>query len=198
MADSTIYDESESIFSMRSDGSFNANTKGIIEKKAEFFNEAREFLFLRKGEDVGIEIIGFMSFAINVIADPLLADMIREFIFYENVLRRINRYYQKIKQIIESRKKEVLSPPKDLRIILCPDRENTEAKPIYEAQGYQIKSYENELIKGPFRYYLNEKRYCLFLRTGKDTFTGFIGNNSDTINELKISFENEWQHAKDF
>jgi len=197
MADSTVFDKEEAIFILREDGSFSANSKGIIEKKAEFYDEARKYLLLRKGEDIGAEIIAVMSLFINSLSDVSFLEVAKDFIVYTTVLERIYKYYSGARDRLEKRKATVLPPPKDLRILCWPDKENREAKPIFQAQGYQVKRYENELQKGPLRYYLNEKRYCLFIRSGEDTFTGVIGDNPDTIAELKQTFEKEWSTSKE-
>ena len=204
MVDSRKYDNDEPIFEMRPDNSFLANSKGIIEKKAEFLGESEEFLLLRKGEDVGADIIACLAITVNALSDISLLDEAKEFLVYAAVMDRISSFYRRIKAIIDKKRKIASEggrgpiKPKDLRILCWPDSENRESKPMYENQGYFVRRYKSEGQKGPLRYYLNEKRYCIFMRTGEDEFTGVIGNSKETISELRKAFEDEWKTSVEF
>ena len=204
MADSSRFDNDESLFELRPDNSFCANSKGIIEKKAEFFDEAEEFLYLRKGEDVGADIIAVLAMVYQQMYDDSFWSFVGKTSAISAIIERIIKFYRWIREKIEERKEalrnnlDVHKPVSDVRIICWPDTDNKKVKPLFRKLNYRVHRYESESQKGALRYYLNEKRFCLFIRTGDDDFTGVIGNDSRTIAELKQAFEKEWASSIDF
>jgi len=52
----------------------------------------------------------------------------------------------------------------------------------------------HEDFGGKFRYFVNNKQYCIFVRRGNGTFSGFKGNNLNMIETLKETFEWEWDN----
>ena len=180
---------------------FEANEPGIAVLKAEFLAEANEYLYLRKGEDFGGDIIGYMATCINALADVSLIDAVKDFVVYTTAAEHVAKYYPAIKKKISQveerfRHNPWTRKPKKLHILLWPDEQNEAARPIYEAQGYEVHFYSSELDKGQHRLYLNEKRYCLFLRTSDNRFVGFIGSDVQMNNALKTQFEAEWGKSR--
>lgn len=180
---------------------FEANEHGIATLKAEFLAEAEEFLFLRKGEDFGGDVIGFMAAAINALSDVSLTDRMKDLIVYAVASEKIAKYYPQIRKLIDKARESYQTTPwkgrkpKDLKILLWPDETNREAQPLFERQGYMVNYYASPDKKGSHRFYLNEKRYCLFLRTEQDRFLGFIGDDETVRAGLKAVFEREWEES---
>lgn len=180
---------------------FEANEPGIAILKAEFLDEADDYLYLRKGEDFGGDLIGYMSIQVNALADASLINLVASLVVFVQAAETVARYYPKIKRMIaDARKRFTEAPwkrkPKDLKLLLWPNIRNEEARPLYEVQGYQVRFYVSKRDMGQHRLYLNEKRYCLFLRTGEDRFLGFIGRDAETHQSLKSFFETEWRKAR--
>ena len=122
-------------------------------------------------------------------------------VVYTTAAERVAKYYPAIKRMIADLKTRFFTAPwtrkpKRLQLLVWPDARNEEARPLYEEQGYEVRFYSSELEKGHHRFYLNERRYCLFLRTGDDRFFGFIGSDTETRNTLRTLFEKEWKKAR--
>lgn len=52
--------------------------------------------------------------------------------------------------------------------------------------------YVPEERSGKFRFFVNEKQYCVFLRRDDGTFIGFEGDDPSLVASLKETFESEW------
>ncbi|MBI2919236.1 MAG: hypothetical protein HYY01_14780 [Chloroflexi bacterium] len=180
---------------------FEADQHGIVALKAEFLDEADEFLWLRKGEDFGGDVIGYMSAAINALADRALIDLVKNLPVYTDAAQKVAELYPSIRQSIKRAASRFRSDPwtkkpKDLRLLLWPDDTNEQARPLYERQGYEVRFYPSQALTGSLRLYLNEKRFCLFFRTGDNSFFGLVGADEETRSQLSQLFEDEWSRAR--
>ena len=66
----------------RSERCFDIDVEGIVNLKAEFAMEADEFLWLRKGEDVGADVIAALLGITNSLADASLVDTLKDILVY--------------------------------------------------------------------------------------------------------------------
>jgi hypothetical protein len=162
---------------------FETNERGIINLKVEFGAEAKEFLLLRKGEDALPLILVTFFGIINSLNEHHVGEILGGIAVLVKTLNKIKKLYPEIKKLISQAEENYKTTrlagrnPKEVRILCCSNKETEEARPLYEAQGYQVRFYADESLSGSHRYYLNEKRFCLFLRTSKKHFFGFIGDD---------------------
>ncbi len=177
---------------------FEADEPGIVKLKAEFAEEADEFLYLRKGEDIGSLDIACLLAHINMLTDGSLhtsLDEMRQWVqFGTNLLTFVpvmGMVYKRAKDFWLKRQWSGRKPRK-LLLLLSPDNANREALPIYRAQGYEVRQYSQPSEKGKHRFYLNDKRFAVFLRRPDKTFIGLMGTDEKIRGELRRLFESEW------
>ncbi len=201
-------------FDMDGDGNFSfvANEEGIVKLKSEFLIEAEEFLLLRKGEDIGgelialfIEVVSSARESIEFVFETEFAKIVKKYFDFlweaaeayalyrtmrETIIEAIESYASKEKRQVSSKKLNRLN-------ILCfPDEENEKARLHYERLGYQVRHYRSADEKGLHRFYVNEKRWCFFLRSGEQ-FKGVVGTDQPTILKLVEQFDLEWKDARE-
>ena len=70
---------------------------------------------------------------------------------------------------------------------------NLEVLPIFKALGGRVRHFGPDADLGRLRYYVNDRRFCLFVRTPDDAFFGLIGDDPLVIDHLKADFLNEWE-----
>lgn len=180
---------------------FEADTPGIVTLKAQFADEAEEFLWLRKGEDVGADIIATFLALVNTLGNLNLMELVTAYALFHAVKEGMKNDYKAIWKLWERAQKLFKEnpfsgrKPKDLRILCWPDEDNEEARPLYEVQGYSVRHYRDERLRGSHRFYLNDERYCLFFRTPDERFFGFIGKDTEVMSQLRTHFEYEWDNA---
>ncbi len=145
--------------------SFEGNLGKITEIQKEFFKEASDFVYFRKGEfDNAAEIARFVVTILSgIVAVKVIAsDLIR---------------------LVQQGK---------FRVISSETESNKEHLKKLKEKGARI-SIIVEQETGKLRYFVNEKRFCLFIRQRGDKFFGVIGTDPLMISQLKELFEQDFK-----
>lgn len=158
---------------MASIESFKADLDKITEIQKEFLKEAKEFVYFRKGEFDNIVAILNATMALI----KLGVDVI-------DIFRR-------------KRQDKEGSPREELviRVISIKTPQNEQGLRELEQKGVGVCIVPKEK-RGSMRYFVNEKRFCLFIRQQEDSFFGVKGNDSLMRAGLKQLFEAEYVEHK--
>ena len=176
---------------------FVADQDGIDDLKNEFFDEAREFVYFRKGEWAGFGEC--LKFAVEwVINNP-------EFIAVSIAL------YPPSKELVKDIVKKANTTAKKVRVFFGKPKKGYISRRVIVTKGRltkkQIADWEESCGEGSiatipkaqggkFRYIVNEKRYAIFTRMSKDDLRGIMGNDEETISILRDTFDREFIEAK--
>jgi len=179
--------------------SFQADEGGIIELKAEFVAEASRFLYLRKGEDVGADVISvFYSLCRNVDWPTILSDfdwnnLTETRVNATALIPTISSLILRVELLpwFQKKRKKRSKQIKDFHIICTKNETTLKAYPINSSLGVNVRFYTKQKAH-LHRYYVSDKRYAFFVRHGKHFF-GHIGDDPKMIDALKSSFEDEWE-----
>lgn len=182
---------------------FEADQEGIDQLKNKFFNEAREFVYFRKGR-----WNGFHASLQN--ASKLIEDHPELVLAASSSLPLEKKIVNDIVEIIGIEREQVIKILKKFHI----ERHSRQRVVTFRAivaEGALSKSdiarWENiselkgsiqtipEAQKGYFRYIVNENRYSIFCRIDKDLLQGIIGYDQEIINLLKNKFDLEFYSA---
>lgn len=182
---------------------FEADQEGIDQLKNEFFNEAREFVYFRKGQ-----WNGFYASLRN--ASKLIEEHPELVLTASSSLPLVKEMVDSIVETIGVKREKVIKILKKFHI----ERHSRQSVVCFRAivaEGALSKSdiamWENiselkgsiqtipEAQKGYFRYIVNEKRYSIFCRIDKDLLQGIIGYDQEIINLLKNKFDLEFYSA---
>jgi len=174
---------------------FSADQAGINTLKNDFFSEAREFCYFRKGEWTGIEdsILHAIQWArenpewvaISIAAYTPSKDFVRGIVKITGMAANsIKKYFGKPLK------------GKITRRVIC-GKETNKLK-IRKWEKYCGEDSVVTIPKkqtGSFRYVLNEKRYAIFSRFGANDLRGIIGYDKQTILMLREMFDREFIEA---
>ena len=175
---------------------FVADQIGIDQLKNEFFDEAREFVYFRKGEWEGF--INSLNYAIDwasnnpeytAIAIALYTPT-KDLISY--IVQRTGASIEKVKSNFGKPKKGYISR----KVIVRKGRLTKEEIVKWEeicGKG-SIETIPKSQV-GKFRYIVNEKRYAIFCRHGENDLRGIIGYDKWTIQVLREIFDREFIEA---
>lgn len=178
--------------------SFDATQKKVNQLKKEFFKEAEDFVYFRKGEFDGI--VEFLKdFTLDLIDNP--EKVIVWYIIYKGAkkividkLRSIKdrkKKNEKLKQFIHKKKKNEVT----FRIISVESPRNKKELKEFERKGVGVCRIPEEK-RGRIRYLVNEKRFCLFIRQEKNNFFGVEGTDELMIRRLRKLFDLEYTENK--
>lgn len=171
---------------------FKVDQRGINDLKNEFYDEAREFVYYRKGEWHGIlESIRYAAewakqnpqwVAIAVACYQPTKDLVKAIAKATGVgVASIKRYFgQKKKHVIDRR-------------VICSSgvfKKDIEKWEAICGTGSVVTSPESQV--GKFRYIVNERRYAIFTRFGPNDLQGIIGTDRGTIVTLRDMFNREF------
>jgi len=169
---------------------FSANVTGITFLKAQFLLEAKEFFYLRKGEDVNAHIIatiyghslGFDWGKITDIETRKDVDELLNFVQNETWFSKLDA--RRDKHIIDYR-------------IICIEEEHTiRGKNINDHLGVSVKFIPSEK-RHLYRLYLNDDSFAFFYRNGVGQYAKFYGyiceDDPEMINSWKNAFIEEWK-----
>jgi hypothetical protein len=180
--------ESESDYTVEH---FTGNLKDVSNIQKSFIVRDVKFIYFRKGEAENNILIAYLI-TLVLIAWHFLKSW-PEFkegtkVFLEDLKNIADKCIEKFKGAWPSRP--------DCREIACPeDPIIKETLEILKRLGIGVRYLKNEQ-RGKFRYFVNDKKYCLFVRRNDGIFTGMIGNNPEMILCLKETFENEWEEIE--
>lgn len=176
---------------------FQTDQLGIDQLKNEFFREARDFIYFRKGEWEGI--VQSIDCAIKwVEANPDLTlitlalyppakDMVTAIMKVTGVSsQRVKKYFGRpdgSKNLVTAR-------------VICSETVDSSSIRKWEdicGKGSVVTIPQSQT--GPFRYLVNEQRYAIFCRLGPNDLRGIIGQDKQTIAVLRYRFDQEFVEA---
>lgn len=178
--------------------SFEGNLDKITEIQTSFFEEAEDFVYFRKGEFENIiEILEFVTNYVKNNPDIILvvvaaypeAKKLATDIFstLKKGIGRIGRF------VADEKEKNELT----FRII-SKEAGHTKELDEFEKKGAGVCIIPDE-EGGRIRYFINEKRFCFFVRSYEDQnkFFGIIDDDKLMIQRFKKLFEYEfYKHSK--
>jgi hypothetical protein len=178
---------------------FQTDQDGINKLKNDFFSEAKDFVYFRKGEWTGFK--ESLEFAVKFIAEhpywipvayagyKLSKETFSDLIEVTGLSKsKISKFFKE--------KPENDNNYVNVRVI-CGEQDDIEIK---------IKRWEENVCPesiavipkiqtGPFRYIVNDQRYSIISRLGPQTLQGIIGYDQKTINMLRDTFNIEFIKA---
>lgn len=175
---------------------FQADQNGINELKNDFFREAKDFVYFRKGEWTGFE--ESLKFAIEFLREnPQWIPI--SYAGYKLTKEFIIHLAQSSKQTLDNINSFFREKPKDEKTyvtvrVICGEQEGLDKKILEWDQEVCKDSIVviPEVQVGQFRYLLNEQRYALFSRLGHESLQGLIGNDKATLNMFRNNFDREF------
>lgn len=174
-------------------GTFDKNLKELTKIQKTFITPSAKFIYFRKGEAenniaIAAAIIGLLYIIYKMIenypefklgAQAILSDV------------RVKASF--LKRYISERPSTKLPKHPEIREISCPcDPDITMTLEILRSISCDVRYLPTERA-GKFRYFLNDKQYCLFIRRNNGEFNGVFGNDPKMITALKETFESEWK-----
>lgn len=175
---------------------FVADQAGINKLKDDFFDEARDFVYFRKGEWHGVrasinkarhwaqtfpdwistakamytpapELISLVAKGIGIVA-RVVSKIVRKY-FTKHTAKTVTR-----------------------RVICSPDIGEAEIREWEYICGVgSVVTIPHEQV-GQFRYVVNEKRFAIFSRLGPNNLQGIMGTNEAMIRMLRDRFDQEF------
>ncbi len=172
--------------------SFQADQTGINDLKNEFYGEAREFVYFRKGEWHGVlESIRHAAewaqqhpewVAIVVASYQPAKDLVKE------IAKVTGAGIAQVKTYFGRKKKRAVN-----RRVICGPSVRKADVLKWEAicdLGSVVTIPKSQI--GEFRYIVNEKRYAIFSRFGPNDLRGVIGSDQETVAMLRDMFNREF------
>ena len=171
---------------------FQADQKGINDLKNEFYAEAREFVYFRKGEWHGVlESIRHATewahqnpvwVAIILASYQPAKDFIKAVAKATGAgIDQINAYFGRKKKHAVNRR--VICGPSVRRADILKWEKICGTGSVVTIPKSQISE---------FRYIVNEKRYAIFSRFGPEDLRGIIGTDQETVAMLRDMFNREF------
>lgn len=200
--------------------SFECDQEEINLMKKAFIAEGGSYLYFRKGEFAGF--FDSLQFAVDLAQNTdwyAVGDIVWQGVENYAILRAFAEYIRKDSNKASEHFSTTLNKVKkfsvdlnllmkiggtpfpstratDFRIICTKDPYNENYLSSFEVFGAQIKLNPSEK-KGRHRLFLNDKRFCFFIRENESTFYGFMGSDPLIMKKLKSDFENEWNSLKE-
>lgn len=184
---------------------FVADQAGINKLKDDFFEEARDFVYFRKGEWHGVRASiryarawhkahpRWRSTSIAGYAIPeALPPLILQLLIAKGISITVKFIGRVLRPWFHRR-----SPQTATRRVICgPDVGRSEIREWEDicGEGSVVVIPKGQI--GQFRYVVNEKRYALFSRLGSNDLQGIIGSDARTIRLLRNRFDAEFMVAK--
>jgi len=167
---------------------FDEDLEGLTRIQKTFISPDAKFIYFRKGEaqnnvPITAAIIGVIVVVYGVVKDyPVLKEGVKAMIKDIKAMGRVLLAYVQ----------QPLTKP-GIREIACPDDpEITVTLEILRSLGGDVRYLPRDR-RGKFRFFVNSKEYCLFVRRNDERFSGVIGNDPNMIGALKETFEAEWE-----
>jgi hypothetical protein len=106
--------------------------------------------------------------------------------------RRIGQAVSDLKAWLKSRSSGgSLGMPNKCQVI-CSTSDQKDALLFCAKAGAEVRYAEPSVTKPGLRYYVNEKRYCVFLALGDREYIGWYGEDGAMVQALRKCFEEEW------
>lgn len=199
---------------------FVADEAGVSRLKRDVRKRAKEFLYLRKGEDFGaviqmlLEAYNSGASAIEAIwtaysssADVSLAgitvdsllksDFVKWLLLYEAISEGkelIIKDAERMKAVLTGATDWIRRPK--IKILCTSNETNVRAGLGWRALGAKIRNYLDDGSSGSHRYYLSDCEFAFFIRQPDKSFLGFHGEEEGLLATLKNAFEAEWESNK--
>jgi len=183
---------------------FKTDQSGIDNLKNQFFNEAREFVYFRKGDWAGFHrslqnARNYMQKHPNVTLTALTLSAVPLRV-YEEIASATNIPIKKVKQYLNESYVDKARNKQDFVTIrvICGERalgesEIKELEKITNAKG-SVKTITKSQA-GDLRYIVNEQSYAIFFRVDKDDLRGVVGFDKEMISMLQLKFDKEFYVA---
>jgi len=175
---------------------FRSDQVGIDKLKNEFLKEAREFVYYRKGEWHGglASVQHAIAWAqanpawvsIGIAMYTPSKDLV--ILVAKSLGKTVAWATEKVKEYFAS-----LKPRHVTRRVIVSKGIDPEVVEKWEAvcgKGGVVTIPNSQ--KGPWRYFINEKRYAIFTRVGENDLRGIIGNEPEMIQTLRQMFDTEF------
>jgi len=166
---------------------FDVNLSELTDIQITFLRPDAKFIYFRKGEAENNVPIMAAIVSVFVIIYKVIKD-------YPDLKKGVNALISDIKAAAKIVLDYVGKSPQEhsIRQIACPDDpEVTITLEVLRKLGGDVRYLPQER-RGKFRFFVNDAKYCLFVRKNDGKFSGVIGNDSNIINALKEVFESEW------
>jgi hypothetical protein len=171
---------------------FSADLDQLTEIQKTFFDLRNKFIYFRKGEAANNIAIA-AEWALLVAAVHAILELIKDYpkiragtILLKDDLLNIYRLIA-----AQFQQKPSLQLPV-FREIACPDEDDiTVSLELVNHFAGEVRYLPKER-RGKFRYFVNDEKYCLFVRRNDGRFNGVIGDDPNMIATLKEAFEAEW------
>ena len=178
--------------------SFECDQHGIDRLKEEFFENAEDFVYYRKGEWEGISAI--LEFVQNYLSNhpEIVISAIGVYpaikILKKDVKHKLKQVKESMKNFIDKYSTNKKKPEQvTCRVITSLTEDNKKHIPKWEKLcGKGGVCIIPEEQSGYFRYFVNEKEFCLFCRIDDNTLQGIRGDNPMIIKMLRDKFDEEF------
>lgn len=168
---------------------FEGNLARVTDIQKEFFDQADEFCLFRKGEfDNIVEICKHIGQFVDENKCWLVPCAIASVNTTVNLIRLVAD--RRDKRHAQGKANKSTPPSKALAVV-------STSTPMNESHLKKLADYGAvvhviaEKDRGRMRFFVNEKRYCLFFRQEKDDFWGYIGSDPQTIDRLVCMFSQD-------
>jgi len=166
---------------------FDVDLTKLTEIQITFLRPGAKFIYFRKGEAENNVLIAAKFLALLAVIYKVIIDYPE---LKEGVKAIISDIVSVAKKVVSYIKKPHMLP---LSEIACPDDpEVTITLEVIRKLGGDVRYLPHE-CRGKFRFFVNDTKYCLFVRKNDGRFSGVIGNDSNVLNALKEAFESEWK-----
>ena len=172
--------------------SFEGDLAKITEIQTSFLKEAKDFVYFRKGEFDNI--VEMLLVLINhVLSNPkIIIASVAAYPGAKAIVSDIIKGVKKIEQFAKDRKeKNELT----FRVISIKTDKNRKELKEFEEKGVGVCEIPEEK-SGRLRFFVNEKRFCLFVRQEENDFFGMIGTDKLMIRRLRELFDREYTENK--
>ena len=168
---------------------FEGNLARVTDIQKEFFDEADEFCLYRKGEfDNIVEISRYIGQFVAENKAWLLPCAFLAVNTAVNVIRLVRD--RRDKGPAQGKGIKPRPPSKALAVVSASTPMNQSHLKELARLGAVVHLIA-EKNRGRMRFFVNEKRYCLFFRQQKDDFWGYIGSDAQTIDRLVCMFSQD-------
>lgn len=166
--------------------SFEGDLAKITEIQTSFLQEAKDFVYFRKGEFDNIaEILSAVMDYISRNPEIVIVSVAA----YPGAKRIVTDSIKAVKRIRRFAKDRKGKNELTFRIILTKKAKEFEKKGIGVCMISEEKS-------GRLRFFINEKRFCLFIRQKENDFFEIIGTDKLIMSRLRKAFDYEYTANK--
>jgi len=167
---------------------FDVDIEKLTNIQITFLRPEAKFIYFRKGEAENNLMIMPAIVAVAAVVYKVIID-------YPELKKNIRAIISDIKAAAKNILGYIRKSPERLRIqeIACPDDPDvTITLEVLRKLGGGVRYLPQER-RGKFRFFVNDTKFCMFVRKSDDMFSGVIGEDPNVIKALKEAFESEWE-----